>query len=82
MKLYSIFDKKASVYGAIMMAPNDAMMARSLVEHTPPQSTLMRFAEDFDLYEVGEFSDDTGRVSEQEVRFICNVSVLFQRKAE
>lgn len=80
MKLYSILDKKAGSYGAIIMAPNDALVTRSLQEHQNPDSTLVRFAEDFDLYEVGEFDDVSGRVSrDDETRFVANLSVIFNR---
>lgn len=79
MRLYSILDRKAGTYGAVMMAPNDGMMVRSLKEHTAPNHTLYRFCEDFDLYEVGSF-DENGGVIESSIRFVCNLQMAFPKE--
>lgn len=78
MKLYSLLDKKAGMYGAVMMAMNDGHMSRFLQERfVDPQETVKRFPDDFDLYEVGEFSQDTGECGSPGVpRFVVNMAVI------
>lgn len=81
MLLYSLLDKKAGSYGGIMMAPNDAMLVRTIIERVESRDTLARFPDDFDLYQVGEFDDSSGRVfTENGARFVCNMATVLQRK--
>lgn len=81
MYLYSILDKKAGTFGSVLMAPNDAMMCRSLDEMVGQGQTLRRYSEDFDLYVVGEFNDHTGVVSgDPKPVFVVNMAVVFNGK--
>lgn len=80
MFLYSLLDKKAAVYGGIMMAQNDAMICRTLEEMCPPTHTVRRYPTDFELYLVGSFDDATARLDDEKCpRFICNMSVVFNK---
>lgn len=82
MLLFSIFDKKASAFGSVMMAPNDGLMCRTIEENVSGSGhTLARFPEDFDLYELGSFDDSTGRlVAADQPRFVCNLAVVLSKK--
>lgn len=76
MKLYSMLDKKAGAYGSVMMGVNDPVMIRSIQENMNPNHPIARFAEDYDLYEVGEFDEQSGRLSKSELRFVVNMAVV------
>lgn len=81
MRLYSLLDKKAATFGSIMMAPTDGMMCRTIEEMTQEGHTVRRYPEDFDLYYVGDFDDQSGRVGEPEAPgFIVNMAVIFRKR--
>jgi len=76
VKLYSFLDKKMSLYGPVMMGHNDGQMSRTIVESFRGSKHLVeKYPEDFDLYEVGEFSEQSG-VIVSAVRFVSNASVF------
>lgn len=55
-KIYTVKDKVADEFGPIFNAANDAVASRNfkqLLGSTP-------YPEDFELYEVGSFSNETG----------------------
>lgn len=80
MQLYSLKDVKAGTFGMVMMAQNDAHMCRlldeSLLQANP---TAVKYATDFELYRVGEFSETCGEV-ENGTRFVLPLTVLFPPK--
>lgn len=81
MLLYSLFDKKASRYGQVMMAHNDALMTRELREQIPPGHVVAKYPQDFELYRIGAFEDETGKIMPG-VEFVCNVSAILQPEAK
>lgn len=77
MRLFSLLDKKTSEFSpAVMPAVNDALMVRMLQERVRPEDTLARFPEDFDLYELGVLDTATGRITQGEIRCVCNMSTV------
>lgn len=81
MKLYSLLDKKLGEFGGILMAMNDGHMSRILQDRFEnPQEGVAKHAEDYDLYEVGEFFEGKGRIvgSEMEPRFVVNMAVILK----
>lgn len=80
MQMYSLLDKKAMTYGGILLAAGDGHVARVIQERfTGSGDTIEKYPEDFDLYSIGEFSLETGKI-ESVVKFVVNVSVILQRK--
>lgn len=78
MKLYSLRDVKAGVYGGILMAMNDGHMSRILAERfAGSEETVAKFPDDFELYEVGEFDTDTGAMVGA-VKFVCSVGLVLK----
>lgn len=77
MKLYSLRDVKAGTYGPVMMAQNDGHMGRTLVESFRGSGhTVEKYPGDFELFQIAEFDASAG-TTDRELRFVCNVSVLF-----
>lgn len=62
MNVYSILDRKARQFGQLMLDRNDFAIQRGLADgiKREQQSTLGLHPDDFDLYQVGEFDDESG----------------------
>lgn len=59
MRIYTIFDSKAKTYGSPFFSPNDITASRHLaVACNDPKVQLSMFPDEFDLYCVGQFSDE------------------------
>lgn len=62
MKAYTIRDSKAETYGLPFFQATHGMAERSFRELVnDPQSKVNKFPEDFDLYYIGEYDDQTGK---------------------
>lgn len=66
MKLHvlSVRDRAADVFGQPMFVPAVGVGVRSFVDELNrqgPDNVLSRHPEDFDLYELGTYDDNTGR---------------------
>lgn len=61
MKLFSIFDRSATTFGAPFQAPNAALAVR-LFEQTQLDSShvFSTHSEDFQIHYLGEFDEQTG----------------------
>jgi len=65
MKIYSVHDKRANEYGALMAMPTDAHAVRSFtqeVNRTDTGNMLNQFPEDFALHYMGEFNQENGQI--------------------
>jgi len=75
MNVYAIFDRKAQKYGPIQLELNHFTVQRALsqvVNGDPNQSLLAKFTEDYDLYQVGSYDDQTGILTSK-IEFVCNL---------
>lgn len=62
--LYSVKDKVANVYVEVMTAVNHLVARRNFYSAgTVPGSQIARFPNDFELYCVGSFENDTGVIT-------------------
>lgn len=62
-KLYSILDIKANLYGSPFSSINDLDATRGLqIAMLDPQIQLSVFPEDFNLYEIGSFNPENGKI--------------------
>lgn len=78
MKLYALKDVKAGLFGAVMMGQNDAHMTRTLCEVLEgSRETVARFPGDFELFQIGEYEQESGG-SSQVIRFVCNMDVVLK----
>lgn len=62
IRIYSIYDKKACVFNKPFTHHNDAIATREfqMAVQDPKIVQLSLFPDDFDLYYLGEFDDQTG----------------------
>lgn len=73
MKLYSIKDVKAG-FMTIMLFKNDALAKRAYASGLKmPESMLSHNPEDFELWCLGEYDQDSGIIT-SDVRFVCNAN--------
>lgn len=60
-KLFSIRDTKSGHFGKPIVAPHQAPLIREFTEAVnDPKTIYSKFPADFDLYEVGDFDQNTG----------------------
>lgn len=81
MNVYSLHDRKLRQYGQLVLERNDFAVQRSLADgiRAAGDSLLAKHPEDFDLYEVGSFHDESGVIKGPDggiPRFVCNVLEL------
>lgn len=86
-KLYAIKDSKGIGFGQPFTANNDLEALRALsdsVNREPmpgqPKSTLAEHPEDFALYSLGEFNQETGEIT-PETKFMENAISLKKASA-
>lgn len=61
-EIYSVYDSKAMTYGQPFHAINDGVAIRMFGgAANDPETTLNKFPEDFVLYHLGRFDDQSGR---------------------
>jgi len=77
VNVYSLFDRKLRQYGQLVLERNDYGVQRGLGDGIKAQgeSLLAKHPEDFDLYQVAEFDDESGVVTALvPPRFVSSVS--------
>lgn len=80
MRCYSLLDRKLKEYGAIMLARNDDAMRRSVMDGVRGSGGLVeKYPADFDLYHVGDFNTDNGRLTQPEYPVLVdNVGAILE----
>lgn len=64
LRMYAVYDRKATVFARPFCSPNDAMAKRSFEAAKLDSNTeLSKFPQDFGLYLLGEFDDDSGEIT-------------------
>lgn len=59
--VFSVFDSKARLYAAPFLAPRREVAVRDFTRAArDPNIDISRFPEDYSLYELGEFDDESG----------------------
>ena len=82
-KLYSIFDRKSCEWQYPVPDINDDTAVRNVAMSLSSQSLLTFSSADFDLYAVGEFDNETGRVVQYPCnQFVMNVSDIIRNYCE
>jgi hypothetical protein len=63
-KMYSVFDKKAQIYGTPFVTANENLALRSFSRvANDPTHDICLFPDDFTLVYLGEFDEDTGQIT-------------------
>lgn len=63
-KVFSVYDSKAKAYGVPFFMPSSGVAVRAFSDlSNDPQSMVFRHANDFVLYEIGSFDDNSGRLT-------------------
>lgn len=73
MNIYSLFDRKLKTFGQLVLDRNDFAVQRGLLDAlTASADTLIaKHPEDFDLYHVGAFDEETGKVEGHDFKLVC-----------
>ncbi|QCQ85077.1 nonstructural protein [Blackfly microvirus SF02] len=66
--VYSVFDRKSVAYGNLLFFVNDDIARRSMVEVMGERNNISLYPDDFDMYHVGTFNNETGELSPVSVR--------------
>ena len=74
LEVYSVFDEKAECFGTPFFTNNDSLARRMFNDlANDPNSTLYRHPEDFKLYHIGTFDNETSELVPQErPLFLCH----------
>lgn len=65
--MFSVFDRAATTFGQPIFAVSRGVAVRSFTDEVNrSDSQLNQHADDYDLYEVGSFEDDSAVVSAKE----------------
>lgn len=79
----SVFDVKASAYMQPFFVPNTSMAIRSFGDAVVnPETGISKHPEDFQLFKVGEFDDNSGLFSPVPVPEYLSKAVDFLNKKE
>lgn len=83
LNAYTIYDVKSASYASPILAVNDDVFKRLLVDSLIlPDSTLYRHPEDFTVYCIGVFDDNRGLLSGSERRHVLDIATLFAAQDE
>lgn len=78
MKVYSIKDVKGA-FDAPFLALNDQLAARNVktfVNNGQKGNTLSLYPEDFELWRIAEFDEETGVITPTELSCVCRLVAL------
>lgn len=84
MNVYSLFDRKLRMFGQLVLERNDFSVQRALVDglRGAPDSLMAKHPEDFDLYHVGIFDEEAGKVTGEDFKLVCCVRDLMPLQSE
>lgn len=78
LRVYAIYDKKSKLYNQVIFSQNAGCAMRSYTSLVFERSNMMsRFPADYDIYDIGEFDDNSGKLSGCDAPvFICSLESL------
>lgn len=80
-KIYSIYDIKSESFAMPFYAVNDAVAIRTVQDAmAQPEIPLARYPNDFAIYYLGEFEEETGLINPAEMP--CHIIILAQIRQE
>jgi len=64
VKIFSIYDSKAQAYLQPFFSPTKGTAIRAFADHVNnPDTDMCKHAEDFTLFEIGEFNDSNAEIT-------------------
>lgn len=85
MKIYSIFDRAAHTYGSLIVQNNDDLCKRNIKTALLSgafDKQILTYPEDFELFTLGEFDLENGKISPVEPVFVVRISDLLPKEEE
>lgn len=80
MKLFAVYDKKAAAFGTPYFSVNRATGTRSFERACQdPGLEINQFPEDYQLFELADYDERTGKVTSSGPDFIANGSAFTAR---
>lgn len=74
MKLFTVYDSKARIYGKPFCAESSVEAIRSWMQICKSEdSQFAQFPDDFSLYEIGEYNNETAKISQSEPHHLSDV---------
>lgn len=79
-QVFSIFDAKAKAFGQPFFAFNGSVAMRTVAAVARDgQSLVSKFPEDYQLYHIGQFNDETALLEAVSPTVVCAVVSLTER---
>ena len=76
--VFSIYDNKASAFASPFLQANEEMALRGIrtVISSQPEQMMSQYPEDFELYYLGTFDDQSGEFVGQTPKSIGNIKLM------
>lgn len=77
LEIYTIRDKKTDVYNTPFFQRSVEEAMRTIADAANDERThLAKFPDDFEIYRLGSFNDNSGKIDPVIPTFVCSVSSL------
>jgi len=77
VKLYSLYDAKAQLFGAPNLFQNDATAVRAMYSFAQQSGTTVHdYPDDFSVFCLGTFDDGSGHIASETPRFLATIASL------
>lgn len=80
LKMFAIMDKKAECYRFPFFQASSGLAVRVFTDGAnDPRSELCKYPEDFEMYELGKFDEDTGKLTPHSSPILMGVAKDFKK---
>ncbi|QCQ84915.1 nonstructural protein [Blackfly microvirus SF02] len=79
--VYSVLDRKSVAYGNLLFFVNDDIAKRSMVEVMGERNNISLYPDDFDMYHVGVFNNESGELTGVKPRLAARFGDFVRREA-
>lgn len=82
LNVYAVRDLKAGLFGALFCSMNDATMQREISQAIRnPEHPWSLYPDDYQVFNMGTYDQETGEQFPQAPKFMFNMSVLKEAQA-
>lgn len=81
-QIFSLHDRAAAAYGPPMFLNTESQAVRALQLELQKPGGLSEFPEDFTLYHIGSFDDNSGLITPQEPQRVISVLEIINKTAK
>lgn len=78
--VYSLFDKKSKIYMNVFTDINDGTAIRQMTQVVQQDKNLSQFADDYALYRITQWDDETGELSTQKQSLVIEINQLTNKE--